>query len=550
MTPPERTGVGADAPARGGPGEPGLAVAAGNMRAGGGASSDGRPTLQAALWLVFLGPLFFISYGYANHYSSGLPRVGSFVYGWERDLPFWPWTILPYMSIDLFYAISLFVCASRAELRTHAARLLAATLVSVACFLVFPLRFSFSRPPTSGFNGWLFDLLTGFDLPFNQAPSLHISLLMILWTCYARHVRGAWRWLLHGWFTLIGISVLTTYQHHFIDVWTGAAVGVLCLYLLPGEPWTLRFARRAAGVGAGAAATATATADAGDGEDWRRRRRLAHRYAQGCVVFLLLAVAAARVDWVTASLLLCWPAFSLAMVALAYYGQGERVFQKQAGRMRVAAQWALAPYLLAAWVSSRLYTLRVAPQVEVYPGVWMGRAPSARDLRRGGFTAIVDLAAEFPARRAARRLDYTQVSMLDLVMPSDEQLRAAAAAIAAAYGRGQQRDGGAGATSADEAAGPQRLLVHCALGYSRSALAIAAWRATQGDDPAAVLEHLRAHRAIVVAPSWLRLLRDSQVWLDSREPQGSQAPADGQGRRPGADPRPVDDRQPARETPR
>ncbi|OWT75487.1 serine/threonine protein phosphatase [Achromobacter sp. HZ28] len=478
---------------------------------------DHRPTLQAALWLVFLGPFFFLSYGYANHYSSGLPLVGSFVYGWEQDLPFWPWTILPYMSIDVFYAISLFVCGSRAELRTHAGRLLAATLVSVAFFLLFPLRFSFPRPPTSGFNGWLFDLLTGFDLPFNQAPSLHISLLMILWTCYARHVRGVGRWLLHGWFALIGISVLTTYQHHFIDVWTGAAVGVLCLYLLPGAPWTLRFGGRNAGAapvdGADHAVGVQQGALADD--DLVRRRKLARRYAQACAVFLLLAVAAARADAVTATLLLCWPAFALAMVALAYDGQGERIFQKQHGRMRWPARWALAPYLLAAWVSSRLYTLRVAPYVEVYPGVWLGRAPSTRDLRRGGFTAVVDLAAEFPARRAALRLDYTQVSMLDLVLPTQAQLTAAANAIAAARApaagssvegaeKGAEKEG----ADIDRSTGePNRLLVHCALGYSRSALAIAAWRALQGDDPEWVIEHLRAHRAIVISPAARQALR-------------------------------------------
>ncbi|WP_233233846.1 phosphatase PAP2/dual specificity phosphatase family protein [Bordetella sp. LUAb4] len=452
-------------------------------------AGDRRPTRQALLWLVFLGPFFFLTYGYANHYSSALPRVGSFVYGWEQDLPFWPWTILPYMSIDVFYAISLFVCTSRAELRTHASRLLAATLVSVAFFLLFPLRFSFPRPATSGFNGWLFDLLTGFDLPFNQAPSLHISLLLILWTCYARHARGAWRWLLHGWFALIGISVLTTYQHHFIDVWTGAAVGILCLYLLPGAPWTLRFGRgegRATPVGGA------------DEADLARRRKLARRYAQACAIFLLLAVAAARADWMTASLLLCWPAFSLTMVALAYAGQGVRVFQKQDGRMRWPARWALAPYLLAAWVSSRLYTLRVPPYVEVYPGVWIGRAPSTRDLRRGGFTAVVDLAAEFPARPAALRLDYTQVSMLDLVVPTPSQLTAAAAAIAAA----------AGTVPGNTSGGGSRLLVHCALGYSRSALAIAAWRALRGDDPEWVIEQLRAHRAIVISPSARQSLQE------------------------------------------
>ncbi|ALM87106.1 hypothetical protein ASB57_19510 [Bordetella sp. N] len=463
------------------------------------------------MWLVFLGPFFFLSYGYANHYSSALPHVGSFVYDWEQGLPFWPWTILPYMSIDLFYAASLFLCTSRAELRTHAARLFAATVVSVVCFLVFPLRFSYTRPATSGFNGWLFDLLTGFDLPFNQAPSLHISLLMILWTCYARHLRGAWRWTMHAWFTLIGVSVLTTYQHHFIDVWTGAAVGVLCLYLLPGAPWTLRFGRAAAAASPDAQApTPKASHVSSMDSDVARHRQLARRYALGCVAFLLLALVALQMNWVTVTLLLCWPAFALAMVALAYRGQGERVFQKQDGRMRWPARWALGTYLLAAWISSRLYTRRVAPYVEVYPGVWIGRAPSAGDLRRGGFTAVVDLAAEFPARPAALRLDYAQVSMLDLVFPTEAQLSAAAGAIVAARQRAEatvQKAGGDVSGRGGVPASSGRLLIHCALGYSRSALAVAAWRARQGEDPESVLAHLRAHRAIVVAPAWVQALR-------------------------------------------
>ncbi|MGA3828214.1 serine/threonine protein phosphatase, partial [Pseudomonas chlororaphis] len=79
-------------------------------------------------------------------------------------------------------------------------------------------RFTFQRPELYGLFGWLFDLLACFDKPFNQAPSLHIALLVVLWFCYARHVQGTWRWLVHGWFALIGVSVMTTYQHHFIDL--------------------------------------------------------------------------------------------------------------------------------------------------------------------------------------------------------------------------------------------------------------------------------------------------------------------------------------------
>src|SRR5262249_6962522 len=149
------------------------------------------------------------------------------------SIPFMPWTIVPYWSIDLFYVLSLFLCARRAELDVHARRLLCAQVIAVACFLLFPLHFTFDRATVDGAYGWMFDVLMGFDQPFNQAPSLHIALLVILWTLFAQRVLGAWRWALHGWFALIGVSVLTTYQHHFIDIPTGLWLGWFCVWLFP-----------------------------------------------------------------------------------------------------------------------------------------------------------------------------------------------------------------------------------------------------------------------------------------------------------------------------
>src|SRR5262249_50335091 len=190
---------------------------------------------RSALWAAFLAPFFSGSYGFSNWLASQRAGVGSIVFDWERHIPFLAWTIIPYWIIVPLYGLSLFVTTSPRELDRLGRRLITAQVIAVTCFILFPLRLAFARPETSGFSGFLFDALTTFDRPFNQAPSLHIALLVILWDHYVRHVPRAWRLVVHGCGSLIGLSVLTTYQHHFIDVPTGALLGWFAVWLWPDE---------------------------------------------------------------------------------------------------------------------------------------------------------------------------------------------------------------------------------------------------------------------------------------------------------------------------
>lgn len=419
---------------------------------------------RAVLWLLFLGPFFFLSYGFANWLSSQRSDVGSLVFDWERMVPLWPWTIVPYMSIDLLYGLSLLLPRSRPDLDTHCLRLLTAQLLSVACFLLFPLRFTFQRPDLDGAFGWLFDVLMGFDKPFNQAPSLHIALLVVLWVCFARHVRGAWRWPLHGWFALIGLSVLTTWQHHFIDVPTGALVGWLCVWLWP-RARTAPFA------------IARLSRD-------RQRQRLAGRYGLGAA-----ACAAAAFGFGGAMLWLLWPALALALVALNYLMFGAAGFQKEPdGRVGLAVRWLLAPYLLAARVNAWVWTWRRPRPSEVLPGLWLGRLPTSAGLRASRFRALLDVTAELSC--APRGRAYCSLPLLDLVTPSVEDCRHAATLIEELLPRGP-------------------LLVACALGYSRSATLVAAWllltgRAEDVESAVAVLRQVRPQ--VVLGKDELRTL--------------------------------------------
>jgi membrane-associated phospholipid phosphatase len=183
--------------------------------------------------LVFLSLFFCVTYTFANAVSSQRSDVHSIVLGWEGHIPFVEWSIIPYWSIDVFYGLSVFVCRTKDELDIHVRRLLTAQIVAVTCFLLFPLQYTFARPATHGLPHLLFVALTSVDRPFNQAPSLHIALLVILWCLYKKHVPRFARWPLHAWSALIGVSVLTTYQHHFFDVPTGALLGLFCVRLWP-----------------------------------------------------------------------------------------------------------------------------------------------------------------------------------------------------------------------------------------------------------------------------------------------------------------------------
>ena len=398
-----------------------------------------RPWAQATVWLAGLAPFFYVTYGFANWFASQHASVGSFVFGWERAIPFWAPSIIPYWSINLFYAASLFVCTSRAELDTHVRRLVSAQITAVSFFVLLPLHFTFPRPEATGVAGFMFDALASFDKPFNQAPSLHIALLVILWVRYAKHVPAALHWLLHTWFTIIGVSVLTTYQHHFIDIPTGAALGWLCVWLWPEQGSLVAGARWT---------------------DDPRRRALARRYAAAALCLAVVAMLAGG-----AALILFWPVLSLLLVAAIYAAFGAAGFQKGGdGRLSPAALWLLGPYIAGAWINSRIWTRRHPGPSHAADGVWIGRMPTRAEWVRQGTPALIDLCAELPGPGGAGRI--TTLPLLDLVAPGAAELQTAVRVIKQC-----------------RVDGP--VLVCCALGYSRSATAAAVWLLSTGRAPTA-----------------------------------------------------------------
>ncbi|MEB4673314.1 phosphatase PAP2/dual specificity phosphatase family protein [Enterobacteriaceae bacterium G50] len=376
---------------------------------------------QGVGWLIVLAPFFFLTYGQVNQFTAGRGDVGSVVFSWEKNIPFVPLTILPYWSLDLLYGLSLFVCTSRHEQRRLVCQLLLASLIACAGFLLFPLQFTFTRPEITGIAGWLFRQLEHFDQPYNQSPSLHIILCWLLWRHFSRHLPERWQPLNTGWFLLIAVSVLTTWQHHFIDVLSGFAVGLFIDWLTPEQSnWHIQIATG-------------------------KRRQLSLRYLSA----MLAALCATLITpW------FWWPTLALLIVTLAYGVAGVNALQKnEQGRITPAAWWLLLPWRAGMWISMRLYTRTLPPVSPVSEGVSISFYPRVLPTQH----AVLDLASEFPRSRVTLGKAYCCVPMLDLVNPEVTQLHRAVTELE----RLRAEHGG--------------VLVHCALGLSRSALVTAAW---------------------------------------------------------------------------
>lgn len=174
--------------------------------------------------------LFVVVYGGCNWLTAHRGNVPTFFFEWERGIPFVPFLIIPYLSIDLFFIAAPFLCRTNEELRIWAKRIVFSILAAGTCFLIVPLRFAFVRPHANGFGGAFFDWFRTLDAPYNLVPSLHATFWVFLVDLYARRTAGVWRILIMLWFVLIGLSPVFTYQHHVIDIFGGfvlAGVGFL-----------------------------------------------------------------------------------------------------------------------------------------------------------------------------------------------------------------------------------------------------------------------------------------------------------------------------------
>lgn len=370
-----------------------------------------------------LGLWFLLVYNGCNHLAAQRPQVGSLYFEWERHYPFVPELIVPYWSMDLFFMLAPFLCATRFLLWQHTRRVFTGIAMAGVFFVLFPLQLAWPRPDVPGWMGKLFTSLEVWNNYYNCCPSLHIVLRTVVWEVFALVLTGWSRPIVAAWFFLITLSTLLCWQHYLIDVLTGQLLGLLCLHLFPSASLPAPLVNRARGINS-------------DGP-------LALRYGAGS----LLALALAWAGW-PYSLPLLWPALSLGLVSLAYAGCGPTFLRKWQGRQLGASAWLLAPYRWGAAAVHRRLTADHPAWVELAPGLYLGRRLNSAEARTMPAPAVLDLTAEFDETPELLERTYRNVAVLDLTAPSPAQLHEAV----------------------DFLVENPHCYVHCALGLGRTAM--------------------------------------------------------------------------------
>lgn len=388
---------------------------------------------RGVLCLLLLAPLFYATYGLANWLASQRGAVPEIVFDWEKQIPFWGWTIIPYWSLNLFYAVAVLVSTSRQSQNRLIDRYLTAQCIAFVCFIAFPLTITWQKPVTTGFSGWLFTMLGNFDQPFNQAPSLHIALAIIIWDHLRDRLPAPWRMIWHGWCLLIALSVLTTWQHHFIDVPAGALLGLFALWLFPREgdaPWqNYRFTRDP------------------------KSRKFMRIYGAAGLALLALTLTGGH----PAIRMLLWPALALLMLSFGYSGSGAKIFQKRPdGSVSLASFWLFLPLRIFFRLNRIAWTWREPSAVKITEGLYLGRFPKRSETQN--YACIIDMTAECIAPRHIKSR-WQAFPLMDLAKPEPATMQAAVTAMHNA---------------------PRPTLICCALGYQRSANLIARWLVESG----------------------------------------------------------------------
>jgi membrane-associated phospholipid phosphatase len=176
---------------------------------------------------------FLLLYDLANWLAHQRNTTRCLAFAWELQIPRLTPFVVPYWSIDILLVAAPLATQLHQQLHTLLRRLAFALLLSCSIFLLWPCRCGFPRSIPDDWTAPLFSLLHTFDLPYNQAPSLHVSEAIIIAPVFLARLPQKWKPWAALWLASGCAATLLTHQHHLADLASGALTGWLALHLFP-----------------------------------------------------------------------------------------------------------------------------------------------------------------------------------------------------------------------------------------------------------------------------------------------------------------------------
>ncbi|WP_318846499.1 phosphatase PAP2 family protein [Chryseobacterium sp. JV558] len=383
---------------------------------------------RKAYALILCAIVFMMVYNFAAWYLSTLDEILSFVFGFEKYIPFIPWSIIPYMTSGIFFCAVFFFCQNKEQLKILTQRVLFVTIAAGLCFLLFPLKFSLPKPQvSSSLLGYSFQFLKTFDSPFNQSPSLHIAYAFIFWSVFRNLKRG--RTLLLCWLILLGISTLTTYQHHCIDILTGSILAHFSFIIFP----------------------------------YRKNDFLYRNFQVANMYFLLgwiIILTALLMNQFSGNigLFLLWPGTMTILIGYHYQKNNIYFLKDKEGNIPWIKKAFYSPYLLLYQIFWKFFRKNKMP-VEILPDLYISSRPDRETLNNFGITQktlVYDLSAEMEELSTIKDTAvYHSVPFLDIGTLDIDETQKLVTEITENYAQ-RSPDG--------------KILIHCTMGFTRSSV--------------------------------------------------------------------------------
>lgn len=183
-----------------------------------------RERLAAGITGALIVSLVFFPVYLGGSTIAGLREQRLHLYaGFELAIPFWPFMIIPYLSMFVLFVMPPLQLDAR-ELGHLVWRLVVASLVGGVVFLGLPSEIGFADRSDAGIWQPLYDGIYSIDGHFNAVPSFHVIytasiLLAMIEVATPRLQIGYGLWLV-----LVCASTVLTHRHQLLDVASGLAV--------------------------------------------------------------------------------------------------------------------------------------------------------------------------------------------------------------------------------------------------------------------------------------------------------------------------------------